>query len=133
VERSPPSFDLPHFQQADTFVAIPSEVKTIKKYAFYYYNNAEYYPLESLEFPAGLSNIEPYAFVNCKKLAKIKMGSVVPPGLGSDFPSQTLEEIAVPSASLKQYLEAPVWANYSGIICPFSSGNSESFTRESWD
>lgn len=115
---------------------IPSEVKTINKYVFYF-QNTDYYTLTSLEFPSGLTKIEDYAFANCTKVAKIKMNSPTPPDLFANsfvgFSSSSLTEIDVPAASLRLYQQNPEWSVYSGIMYPFSSGNSESFSVEPWN
>lgn len=89
---------------------IPEGVKAIGQGAFYADSR-----LKTLILPASLDTLAAEAFAKCLELKKIRLNSVVPPGISlSTFSDATYMHVKldVPKGSEKAYRNHPVWRRF---------------------
>lgn len=94
--------------------------------------------LEEITIPENVNYIDGYWFLSaCPSLTKIYLTPTTPPELGSIFrcffSNKLNPMLYVPAASFDAYKSATNWSSFSGIMQPYSPGNSEGFGEETWD
>lgn len=123
-------------------IVIPTNVRTIGKYAFYYCYAAD----SGVTIPEGITELQEYTFAACRKVPSVILSSTItsignrcfngctgltdvtcnattPPSMGENVfnNTQSLTNIYVPSSSVDAYKAASGWSDYASIITGISS------------